>query len=67
MKPTDSEQYAYGLEAGRILKLILSIPALENQPDWESRFNAKMSQKIRMHNECPIKFDGAENVINYIE
>ncbi len=63
----DSEQYAYGLEAGRILKVIHSIPAPENQPDWEPRFNAKMSHKIRMYNECPIKFDGAENIIDYIE
>lgn len=63
----DSEQYAYGLEAGRILKAIHSIPAPENQPDWELRFNAKMDRKIKMYNECPIKFDGAENIIAYIE
>ncbi|HEQ7722658.1 TPA: phosphotransferase [Streptococcus pyogenes] len=64
---TDSEQYAFGLEAGRILKVIHSIPAPENQPDWEPRFNAKMDRKIKMYNECPIKFDGAEDIIAYIE
>lgn len=63
----DSEQYAFGLEAGRILKVIHSIPAPENQPDWEPRFNAKMDRKIKMYNECPIKFDGAEDIIAYIE
>lgn len=63
----DSEQYAYGLEAGRILRVIHSIPAPENQPDWEPRFNAKMGRKIEMYNECPVKFDGAENIIAYIE
>lgn len=63
----DSEQYTYGLEAGRILKVIHSIPAPENQPDWEPRFNAKLDHKIKMYNECPIKFDGAENIIAYIE
>jgi len=63
----ESEQYTYGLEAGRILKVIHSIPAPENQPDWEPRFNAKINHKIKMYNECPIKFDGAENIIEYIK
>lgn len=62
-----SDQYAYGLEAGRILKVIHSIPAPKNQPDWETRFNAKMDDKIMLYKECPIKFDGAENIISYIE
>ena len=63
----DSEQYALGLEAGRILKKIHSIPAPADQPDWEIRFNKKMDRKIQMYNDCPIKFDGAEYIIDYIE
>ena len=63
---SDSEQYAYGLEAGKILKRIHSIPAPNGQPDWEIRFNAKMDRKIKMYNECPIKFDGADRIIDYI-
>lgn len=63
----DSEQYALGLEAGRILKKIHSIPAPGDQPDWEIRFNKKMDRKIQMYNDCPIKFDGAEYIIDYIE
>jgi aminoglycoside phosphotransferase (APT) family kinase protein len=64
---SDSDQYAYGLEAGKIPKLIHSIPAPASQPDWEVRFSAKMDQKIKMYKECPIKLDGAENFITYIE
>ena len=63
----DTEQYAYGLEAGRILRKFHSIPAPENQPDWETRFNAKMDHKIQMYHECPIKFDGADDMIAYME
>lgn len=63
----ESGQYIYGLEAGRILKTIHSIPAPDNQTDWELRFNAKMNHKIKMYNESPIKFEGAEGVISYIE
>ncbi len=64
---TDSEQYALGLEAGRSLKKIHLIPAPADQPDWEVRFNAKMDRKIQMYRDCPVKFDGAENIIDYIE
>ncbi|MBR3767637.1 MAG: phosphotransferase [Clostridia bacterium] len=64
---TDSEQYTFGLEAGRILKKIHSIPAPPDQPDWEIRFNKKMDRKIQMYNDCPIKFQGAEYIIDYIE
>ncbi len=61
------EQHAYGFEAGKILKLIHTIPAPENQPDWESLFNDKMNRKIRIYNECPIKFEGSKDIIEYIE
>lgn len=63
----ESEQYIYGIEAGRILKTIHMIPAPDNQPDWEPRFNKKIDRNIRMYEECPIKFDGAEDIIDYIE
>ena len=64
---SDSEQYALGLEAGRILKKIHSVPAPKNQPDWESAYNAKIDKKIKAYNECSAKFDGAEHIISYIE
>lgn len=63
----DAEQYSYGLDAGRILKKIHSIPAPDSQPDWETRFNAKMDRNIKMYRDCPIQFDGAETIIMYIE
>jgi len=61
------EQYAYGLEAGRILKKIHSIPAPADQSLWEPRFNAKMDRKIAMHRGCPIQYDGGEAFVDYIE
>ena len=61
------EQHAYGFEAGKILKLIHTIPAPENQPDWESLFNDKMNRIIRIYNECAIKFEGSKDIIEYIE
>ena len=63
----EAEQYALGFESGVILKTIHSIPAPEGVPAWETRFNAKMDRKIKNYRDCPIKVDGAESFIDYIE
>ncbi len=61
------KQYKFGYDAGVILKQIHTIPAPADQPDWEPRFNHKMDRKIQMYRDCPIKFEGAEYLIDYIE
>lgn len=63
---SNTEAYKYGLEAGRILKLIHSIPAPADQQDWEVRFNKKIDRKIKCYNDCPIKHDGGDAFIEYI-
>lgn len=63
----DSQQYAYGIWAGRILKKIHSIPAPATQPEWESRFNTKINRNIKMYKECPIQYEGVKYFIDYIE
>lgn len=60
------KQYAYGLEAGRILRRIHSIPAPVSQEDWAVRFNRKMDTKIRKYEECPIKYPKGQAFIDYI-
>lgn len=60
------QQYDFGFRSGKILQQIHTIPAPKNQQDWESRFNAKMDRKIKMHSECPIQFDGAQYIIDYL-
>jgi aminoglycoside phosphotransferase (APT) family kinase protein len=64
---SDTEQYAYGLKAGRILRKIHSIPAPAGQEDWESRFNRKMDYKIQKYIECPIKYENGQAFIDYID
>ena len=63
---SDREQYSYGLEAGKILSRIHSIPASESQEDWAVRFNRKMDTKIRRYNDCPIKYPKGQAFIDYI-
>lgn len=63
---SDTEQYKYGLEAGRILRKIHSIPAPATQEDWEIRFNRKVDYKIKKYNECPIQYENGQAFIDYI-
>ena len=60
-------QYKLGRDAEQYLTRIHSIPAPEDQPDWEARFNAKIDRKIQMYADCPIHFDGDHHLLRYIE
>ena len=63
---SEGEQYLLGYEAGKMLQLIHSIPAPEDQPDWEPRFNAKIDRKIANYEKCPIKFDGDHYILDFL-
>ena len=63
----EETQYAHGISAGEALRKIHSIEAPQTQEDWKSRFNRKMDHKIAMYHACPIKVDGAEHMLRYIE
>ena len=63
---TGDKQYRLGYESGEILRKIHSIPAPDTQEDWETRFNRKMDRKIEGYLNCPIKAEGGERFIEYI-
>lgn len=63
---TDAEQYSYGLDAGKMLQKIHTIPAPDTCEEWESRFNRKMDRKIEMYTECPLKYENGDLFIQYI-
>ncbi len=63
--PAD-RQYRYGLEAGRILQTLHTIPAPEGLEGWESRFNRKIDRKIRMYQDCPLKYDKGKAFLDYL-
>lgn len=63
----DSEaQYAYGVDAGRILAKLHTIPAPADVPDWERRFNAKIDRKIAMYQNCPLKYENGDAFLHYL-
>ncbi len=67
MGRTVDEQYRYGIDAGRILAKIHTIPAPVDAPNWESRFNAKIDRKIALYEACELKYEsGGEVFLEYI-
>lgn len=66
MAMPQERQYSYGLDAGRILAKIHTVPAPADAPDWESRFNAKIDRKISMYTACPLKYEGGEAFLDYL-
>jgi len=63
---SETEQYALGLKSGEILRKIHSIPAPKTQEEWAARFNRKTDRKIETYKNCGVRFDGDEQIINYI-
>ena len=62
-----AEQYHYGLDAGRILAKIHTIPAPKDAPSWETRFNAKIDRKIAMYESCELKYEsGGDAFLSYL-
>ena len=60
-------QYRYGLDAGRILARIHTLPAPDDAPDWETRFNAKIDRKIAMYENCELKYEsGGDAFLEYL-
>lgn len=59
-------QYVYGLDAGRILAKLHTLPAPEDAPDWQDRFNAKIDRKIAMYESCSLKYENGQAFLDYI-
>ncbi|WP_175987460.1 phosphotransferase family protein [Bacillus sp. Marseille-Q1617] len=66
-KLSDTEQYELGLKSGHYLREIHSIPAPPDEMNWETKFNRKVDGKIKQYRDCPIKIEGGDQVIAYIE
>lgn len=62
----EEEQYRLGLDAGRIVRKIHSIPAPAGIAPWGERMGKKIDAKIKLYEDCPIKADGGEYMLDYI-
>ncbi len=65
---SQEQQYAYGLEAGRILKKIHSIPAPpEGNKPWDEHFGRKIDRKLTAYANCPLKYENGEKLVRYVQ
>ena len=60
------EQYEYGVLAGTELKKIHMVNAPVDGEPWEERFNKKIDRKLKMYDECPLKYEKGDLFIEYI-
>ena len=66
MAMEETQQYRYGLNAGKILAKIHTLPAPVDAPSWESRFNAKIDRKIGMYENCELKYENGGAFLRYL-
>ncbi len=62
----ETKQYAYGLDAGKILSKIHSLPAPADAPKWAVRYSAKMDRKIAMYQQCPLKYEKGDLFLQFL-
>lgn len=61
------KQYTYGVDAGRILRKLHTLPAPTDAPPWAGRFNAKIDRKIVMYENCPLKYEKGDLFLKFLE
>ncbi len=62
----EEQQYAHGIRAGRILAKMHTIPAPDGISPWGEFFDAKIDRKLSAYANCPLKYDGGEAFVRYI-
>lgn len=63
---SEERQYNLGLEAGRILAKIHSLPVEVDREDWAEFFSRKIESKIKSYRRLAVKLEGAERVIDML-
>ena len=60
------KQYAYGLDSGRILRKIHTLPAPADAVAWSVRYGQKIDRKIAMYENCPLKYKDGDAFLKHI-
>ena len=61
-----AEQYDLGGKAGKVLRKFHSIPAPDDQQDWEERMKVKMTWHLEKYMACGIKVENDTYAIQYL-
>lgn len=59
-------QYAYGRDAGNILRKLHTLPAPAGAEDWETRFNRKLDRNLDRYATCPLKYEVDAPILDFI-
>ena len=63
----EKSQYAYGYEAGRMLKAMHTLPAPIAVEPWAVRFGRKLDAKIAAYRACPVQYEKGELYLALLE
>lgn len=61
-----NQQYAHGLDAGKALRELHSLPAPADAQDWEARYNAKIDRKLSVYAACPLKYENDGPMLRFL-
>lgn len=64
---SETQQYALGLQAGKIAKKIHTISIPEPREEWPVTFNRRIDIKIQEYKLSGLKFDGDYHMLSYVE
>lgn len=63
---TREQQYAAGLEAGRILRKLHTIPAPDDLEPWSVRYGRKLDKKSSVYKNGPLKYENGDYYLDFI-
>lgn len=61
-----SQQYRFGVQAGRILSQIHTVPAPSGQPEWEQRMRREFQVRLDGYRSCGIKVECDQLALRYL-
>ncbi|NYB74326.1 phosphotransferase [Sedimentibacter hydroxybenzoicus DSM 7310] len=64
---TEKEQYKLGIESGKNLRKIHSLPAPQGIDDWSIRYFSVIDERLEAFRSEGIPFDGDKIILDYIE
>lgn len=62
-----SQQYEYGIEAGKMLRKIHSLGVPISHPAWDQKYSRKIQAKITEYRQCGIKFEHDTEIIRFLQ
>ena len=60
-------QYACGLEAGRMLRAMHTLPAPIEVEPWSVRYGRKLDAKLEAYRNCPVQYEKGELYLKLLE